>query len=182
MDEKYRPVLGRFAGIDRGGAYSSEALVYTDLYGTPRILNGAIDIGAVEYDWRPKFAEELGKRFTVTYASPSVTTNAGGGLVMGDVRGAPALPMIALPYVVGTVSRAGKYELAFSLTGGSLAVYAGDALVAESSDPGDQAMVFRIADATEEIRFVFTPVASDTLGAAVLKQFASACGFSIDFR
>ena len=174
----YRPKLGSFAGIDAGeAAYSSDALGDKDFYGTPRVLNGAIDIGAVEYDWRPKFSTELGKRFTVTWASPSVTTNASGGLVMDGGQGASDLQCVA-----GTVSNAGSYELAFSLTGGSLVVYVGDALVKESSGLGDQMVAFRVSDATQEIRFVFTPDASDTPGAAVLKQIASARGFSIDFR
>ncbi|MBQ2630374.1 MAG: hypothetical protein IJG13_11915, partial [Kiritimatiellae bacterium] len=58
----YSPVLGSFVGIDKGNAAAaSEAVGDTDIYRTPRILNGALDIGAVEYDWRPAFARELGK-------------------------------------------------------------------------------------------------------------------------
>ena len=174
----YKPNPGSIA-IDYGDneLASFDLARETDILGTPRVLNVNVDVGAVEYDWRSKFAQELYRRFTITEASPSVTTNAAGGLVIGGGEGLPALP-----YVAGTFSSAGKYELALSLTGGSLAVYAGDALVAESSDPGDQAMVFRITDATEEIRFVFTPDASDTPGAAVLKQLASARGFVMDFK
>ncbi len=174
----YTPDLGSVA-IDSGdNALASFDLAREkDILGTPRVLNAQIDIGAVEYDWRPKFSTELGRRFAVTYASPSVTTNASGGLVMDGGQGASDLPCVA-----GTVPNAGSYELAFSLTGGSLAVYVGDALVKESSGTGDQLVAFRVSNVTQEIRFVFTPDASGTPGAAVLKQFVCGRGFSVIFR
>ena len=118
VDSGYRPILGSFVGIDAGdAAYATEALGDTDIYGTPRILNGAIDMGAVEHDWRPTFNAELGRRFKLDYVSPMVTTNATGGLLVPD--GA----------VVGTVGMAGPYAIAFTLTGGSLSVYVGGELV-----------------------------------------------------
>ena len=164
----YSPVLGSFAGIDRGNAeVSSEALGDTDIYGTPRILNGALDIGAVEYDWRPTFAAELGRRFTMTYASPSVTTNATGGLLVPD--GA----------VAGAANSGGPYAIAFSLTGGSLAVYVGGELAGESSGTGEQSIQFRVANAADEIKFVYT---TDAQSVAVLKRFSGAGGFTVSFR
>ena len=168
VDSEYRPIFGQFAGIDAGdAAYSSAALGDTDLLGTPRILNGAIDIGAVEYDWRPTFAGELGRRFTVTYASPSVTTNATGGL------------RVPAGEVAGTVASADPYLLTFELSGGSLAVYVGDALAGTCSGTGEQSMRFIVSDPADEIRFVYTPEAGST---AVLKKFSGARGFSISFR
>ena len=168
VDSEFRPVFGSFAGIDRGdNSVSTEALGDTDIYGTPRILNGALDIGAVEYDWRPAFAAALGRRFTMTYASPSVTTNATGGLLVED--GA----------VAGTANSVGSYAIAFALTGGSLAVYVGGELAGESSGTGEQSIQFRVANADDEIKFVYTPEAQST---AVLKRFSGAGGFSISFR
>ena len=169
VDSKtYSPILGKFAGIDKGDAsVASAALGDTDFLGTPRVLNGQIDIGAVEYDWRPKFSEELGRRFTVTYASPSVTTNLTGGLLVPD--GA----------VAGKVTSAGPYAIAFTLTGGSLAVYVGGELAGESSGTGEQSIRFTVANAADEIRFVYTPEAGST---AVLKKFSGARGFSISIR
>ena len=125
VDSEYRPILGSFAGIDAGdSSVSSAELGDRDVYRTPRILNGAIDIGAVEYDWRPAFTHEIGKRFNVTYTSPTVTTNATGGVKLdGDVGtlGDRALPVC----IAGTVVSAGPYEISFGLTGGALAVYVG---------------------------------------------------------
>ena len=168
VDSEFRPIFGSFAGIDRGDiSVSTEALGDTDIYGTARILNGALDIGAVEYDWRPAFAAELGRRFTMTYASPSVTKNETGGLLVED------------GVVAGTANSAGSYAIVFSLTGGSLAVYVDGELAGESSGTGEQSIPFRVANAADEIKFVYTPGAQST---AVLKRFSGAGGFSISFR
>ncbi len=161
VDERYCPKLGSFAGIDRGAVASPGD---TDVYGTPRVLNGTIDIGAVEYDWRPAFGNMLGTRFTVESVSPSVTTNATGGLLVSDGE------------VAGKVISAGPYGISFNVTGGSLAVYVGEALVGESSGTGDQSIRFIVTDAADEIRFVAAG------GAVILKQFSGARGFSISFR
>ncbi len=181
VDSEYRPVFGQFAGIDKGDAsFSSAALGDTDFYGTPRILNGQIDIGAVEYDWRPTFNAEIGRRFTMTYASPTVTTNATGGVKLdGDIG---ALGDRALPVcVAGTVTSAGPYEFRFEMTGGSAAVYVGGALAGEASGTGEQSIRFNVPDAAAEIRFTFTPDEQNP-GAAILRKFAGARGFSISFR
>ena len=168
LDAEYRPILGSFVGIDRGEeAYSPDALVATDILGTPRILNGAIDIGAVEYDWRPTFSASIGRRFKIADVSPSVTTNATGGLRVQE------------GLVAGTATSAGPYEIFFDVTGGSLAVYVGGVLVGESSGAGEQSIRFIVANATDKIRFVYTPEAGST---AVLKKFSGARGFSISLR
>ena len=181
VDSEYRPVLGSNMGIDAGDAsVSSAALGDTDIYGTPRILNGAIDIGAVEHDWRPTFAAELGRRFTMTYASPSVTTNATGGLRLdGDVGtlGERALPVC----IAGMATSAGPYEFRFEMTGGSAQVYVGGVLAGEASGAGAQSIRFDVPDAAAEIRFTFTPD-TQNLGAAILRKFAGARGFSVTIR
>jgi len=178
VDSEYRPVLGKFVGIDRGDAsFASAEVGDIDFYGTPRILNGAMDIGAVEYDWRPTFAAALGQRFTMTYASPSVTTNATGGVKLGGGQGLPALPVC----VAGTVTSPGPYAFTFALAGGSAAVYVGDELAGEASGSGEQSIQFNVPDAAAEIRFVFTPDAQNP-GAAILRKFASALGFTLIYR
>lgn len=166
----YRPILGSFAGIDAGdAAYSSEALGDRDLYDTPRVLNAQIDIGAVEYDWRPVFAQAVGKRLTITDASPSVTTNAAGGLL---------IPSGAL---AGTVAMGGYYySFTFAISGGTLEAFVGDASAGVYS-AGEQTITLEIPNSTTEFRFVFTPDA-ETPGAAILRQLVSNKGFVISFR
>ena len=181
VDAEFRPVFGSFAGIDAGDASVSAAEVGdTDMYKTPRILNGAIDVGAVEYDWRPKFGSEIGRRFTVTYASPTVTTNATGGVKLDGATG--ALGDRALPVcIAGTANEAGPYAFTFAVAGGSAAMYVGGILVGEASGAGEQSIRFDVPDAAAEIRFVFTPD-QENPGAVLLRKFAGARGFSISFR
>ena len=180
VNSEYRPVFGSFTGIDAGDAsYSTDALGDKDAFGTPRILNGALDIGAVEYDWCPTFNAEIGRRFKLTYASPTVTTNATGGLRLdGDVGtlGERALPVC----IAGTVTSAGPYTFTFEMTGGSAAVYVGGVLAGEASGTGEQLIHFDVPDAAAEIRFVFTPDAQNP-GAVLLRKFAGGRGFSIIF-
>ena len=47
-----------------------------DVVGRSRIVNGAIDIGACEYDWLADYSAALGKRVAVTEAAPSVVETA----------------------------------------------------------------------------------------------------------
>lgn len=167
VDGRYRPVLGSFAGIDCAGATRSDELGDRDLYGTPRILNGAVDIGAVEYDWRPAFAQAVGRRLTFTDVSPSVTTNATGGL------------LLASPCeIAGTVSEGGKYSLEFDLLGGTIDVYVGDIKLSTLASVGRQAVVVNIPDATTEFRLVCMP-GPGSPGMAVLSRIAVSKGFMI---
>ncbi len=176
VDESYRPVLGEFVGIDAGDvALSSNLIGDSDILGTPRILNGRLDIGAVEYDWRPSFADEIGKRFNLTYASPAVTTNVTGGLKLGDE--ATVQPV----FIAGKVSSAGPYAFKFNLTGGNAAVYVAGVLVGESSGSGEQSIRFNVPDTAAEIRFVFIPD-DENSGAVIISRFAGARGFSINIR
>ena len=176
VDESYRPVFGEFVGIDAGDvALSSNLIGDSDILGTPRILNGRLDIGAVEYDWRPSFADEIGKRFSLTYASPAVTTNVTGGLKLGDE--ATVQPV----FIAGKVSSVGPYAFKFNLTGGNAAVYVAGVLVGESSGSGEQSIRFNVPDTAAEIRFVFIPD-DENSGAVIISRFAGARGFSINIR
>ena len=53
----------------------------------------------------------------------------------------------------------------------SFAVYVGGELAGESSGTGEQSILFTVANAADEIRFVYTPEAGST---AVLKKFSGA--------
>ncbi|MCQ2391987.1 MAG: DUF1565 domain-containing protein [Kiritimatiellae bacterium] len=86
VDADYMPVLGEFAGIDQGDLSLSDGTLFTDtdINGGQRIRNGRIDIGAVEYDWRPNYAAVLDRRATVTAASPSVVLDANAAITLTD--------------------------------------------------------------------------------------------------
>ncbi|MDD4017545.1 MAG: hypothetical protein PHV28_06325, partial [Kiritimatiellae bacterium] len=66
LDAARTPVKGSCDALDAGNnaylnlfpaQFAHEALV--DFYGNPRVLGGAVDVGAVEYDWRKDFAYDL---------------------------------------------------------------------------------------------------------------------------
>ncbi len=175
VDSAYRPLFGEFAGIDAGAATPAAALGDKDVYGAPRVMNGAVDIGAVEYDWRPAFAQELGRRAVLTDVSPAVTTNAAGGLlILGGEEEAPG-------FVAGTVTEGGPYTFTFDLSGGTLEAFVGGARKGVYSAAGEQKIRLNIPDAATEFRLVFTPDA-ESPGSVVLKRVASAKGFIISFR
>ena len=88
LDENYRPLPGS-AGVDRvtaeelteatGGKLPTDK----DLSGFQRMMNGKIDVGALEADWRGEYAKMLdgsGRRIAVTAATSGVTTNDIGGV------------------------------------------------------------------------------------------------------
>ena len=180
LDADYRPVLGSYIGIDAGDASANRGTYDKDAFGNPRILNGAIDIGAVEYDWRPKFAQELGRSFRMTYASPTVTTNETGGVLIPAACG--TLGDRAVPRCVAVAPTAtGKYELRFRLDGGSAEVYVGGVLAEEASGAGEHSVRLNVADVADEIRFVFTPDVEDA-GSALLRALCRANGFSVTIR
>ena len=130
LDADYRPILGTSVAIDYGdNALYEEAhaiLGETDILGTQRIYNGAIDVGAAEADWRATYAADiLGRKFAVGTADAQVRESdldktvliPAGASLSGTLRG-----------------RAGgetPYLLKFVVPeGGSLTVTAGEASTA----------------------------------------------------
>lgn len=144
-------------------------LASCDVYGSPRILNGAVDLGAAEYDWRPTFSQAAGKRVALSDVSPFVVTNAAGGLVIPSGS------------VAGTVSAGGKYAFTFELSGGSLEAFVGGESKAVRSAAGGHKIVLDMPDAETEFRFVFTPDA-ESPGHAVLKGVGPGGGFVVCIR
>ena len=170
VDADYRPIPGAVSLIDNGDtAYVEASVGGVDVLGNQRISNGKMDIGAVEYDWCPVFSSELGRRFTVAQTSPSVTTNASGGIVVSD------------GFVAGTVRSEGPYRLVIDMTGGSAEVYVGNVLAGECSGAGSHSIRFKVSDPADEIRIVFTPDEENS-APAVIKAVANARGFILGIR
>lgn len=84
LDAEGRPVVGACAAVDAGDdALNSAYVGKADLLGGARVSNVRLDIGALEGDWRPVFARAIRRsRVTVSEASPAVTTNAEGKVVL----------------------------------------------------------------------------------------------------
>ena len=82
LDGDWRPVIGESPAVDAGSneAYFGMTSCETDLTSMQRIMNGAIDCGALEADWRGRFARDISRsrRFAVVLASPAVTETEAG--------------------------------------------------------------------------------------------------------
>lgn len=55
-----------------------------DLNGVPRVLNGRIDIGAAEYDWRTDYARDIRGKVVVAEATSNVVETAAKNVRLGD--------------------------------------------------------------------------------------------------
>ena len=162
--------------IDAGDvSYLPEALGDTDLAGGQRVYNGAMDIGCFEFDWRPKYAADLGKGVAVASASPKVFEGVGGVVT---------LPGGSLE--AGWSNAAGKqrgYSGTMRVTGnGTLTVTRnGEAFKTVTSADGEQTFQFFSSAAQEELAFAYAPGEGDT-GAALLSSFAASQGLTIILR
>ena len=165
----YRLLPGSVA-IDAGdnSFVSGEIEGAKDIHGTPRVLNAKIDIGAVEYDWRPAFADRIGRRLVLTDVSPTVTTNAAGGLI---------IPSGA---VAGTVSSKGFYDFTFDVSGGTLEVTFGGEVVG-TYPAGAHTVRVRALDPAKEFRFAFLADAENP-GAAIIKSVYMLKGMVLSIR
>ena len=77
VDEDGRPIVGANLAADAADAALSSKLADTDLSGRQRIYNGALDIGALEADWRGVYAADIGgQTMEVTEATPGVVESA----------------------------------------------------------------------------------------------------------
>ena len=79
VDANYRPIIGENVAIDVLPLASEDESVRsaTDAYGEQRVFNGARDLGALDADWRPRYAKRLGALgISVTAADPAVVETA----------------------------------------------------------------------------------------------------------
>jgi hypothetical protein len=179
LDEEGRPVSRASAAVDMGcnDDYAFVNAGDCDMDGNQRIYNGIIDAGCWEYDWRRDFAGRLGSQtsLAVTSASPSVTTNAIGGLrLSGDgcalnVRWTDA----------GACTK--RYVFTAGVTGtGTLSVYRDGAVEPWTvlvADDGQTGLMFDSAAAENRLSFVFSGE-----GSAELSSFAKHMGTVITIR
>jgi hypothetical protein len=79
------------------------------------------------------------------------------------------------------VTSADEYSITFNVTDGIFAVYVGGEMVGESLGLGEQAIRFKVTNASDEVKLVFTPDAGGQ-GKAILANLSRVHGFSIIFR
>lgn len=127
VDADYRPVLGRNAAIDAGtldgfAYYPAGASQTTDATGGQRVYDGRIDVGAVEADWRPRFAQDIrASGIAVAAAAPEVFEAAGGKVRIPSGSLETTLTGGARSKVIVTVALHGAGALTATVDGAELA-------------------------------------------------------------
>ena len=177
LDANGAPLKGSIA-VDGGDiSWYDAAAGDKDVNGGQRVYNGAIDVGAVEYDWRPDYKALLtdSRRLAVTAASPEVEAAVGGVYLPGG----------ELTAEVSDTRAAGGTgcELTARVTGtGTLAVRVGDVTVRElTAADGETSLKLRTTGLATSFVCAYTPGENET-GGAYVGPFAVANGLTLIFR
>ena len=170
------PVIGQNVGIDMANPeyINADIVGNVDLLGGQRIYNGAMDIGAIEADWRPRYGNALGRHLDVTRADPDVVESVGGVLVTnGALCATWANPS----------GESRRYDFSATVTGnGMLTVLLdGEAFANLTAADGAQTLTFESASPSKSLSFSYAPGEGDT-GGALLASFRRIDGFQIIFR
>lgn len=172
LDDTITPVKGECSAIDEGADYTSlypagyEDWAKVDLYGSPRVLNGTIDVGAVEYDWRKDYAKDVYKRLSCSAASPAVV-EADGKVRLADGTS------VTFGWQEG--ARIAPLSVPVKVSGGALAVRVNGVIVATLT--GDGTWEYETPTAADAIEFAY-----DGAGFAELAAGRSAQGLILLFR
>ena len=147
-----------------------------DALGGQRIYNGKLDIGAVEFDWRPLYANTLGGGFAqVPYASPDVVRSDDGDCVIIG-SGALQLDMGGNPD-----GRNMRYAIPVEVLGdGTLSVILnGDVIASCTAADGSRLLEFRNTFARNTLEFSYD---GNDDGARISSMVRDAPNFVITFR
>ena len=87
FDAEGRPIAGANPAIDKGDLtqFRESICGAFDASGFQRVMNGTMDIGALEADWRGRYRKDLKVRLgEVLAATPGIVENAQGKVVLSD--------------------------------------------------------------------------------------------------
>ena len=177
LDTDGMPLKGSLA-VDNGDqAWYDAGAGDKDVRGGQRVYNGAIDVGAFEYDWRPDYTAQLtgSRRLSVTAATPEVVSAEGGVYLPGGELTVTATDPRAAG---GTMC-----ELTARVTGtGTLAVRVGDRTLRElTAADGESALKLNTTGLLTDIVCAYTPGENET-GGAYVSSVAVNDGMFIIFR
>ena len=118
-----------------------------DVYGNPRRSNGGMDIGAVETDWRPRYAATLGGRISVPEISWEAVETSTPGVMLHDGNS------MTIEWPFGASLRRARGVVKFCVAEGAMlkVVRNGSEIASYASGFGEM----RIADVSELERLVF---------------------------
>ena len=177
LDENFRPMAGSFL-IDFFATTNVHAMFEgRDVVGGQRVYNGALDVGAYEYDWRADYAATLGgRRVSVSRADPGVVKD--GTRVRID---AGTLELLASS---GITSQPTRYVFPLQVTGtGTLTVMLNGELVATfTSADGEAEFVCRNKLPSNAFAFDYVPGADETGSAYVGAASIRAPGFIMSLK
>lgn len=176
LDAEGRPLLDGPAADKADASWYPAEWGDRDVLGGQRVYNGALDIGAVEGDWRPAYAATLSasSRLRVTAADPSVKLSDDGTGVV--------IPSGKLNLTWG---RGVEYPGTFNAVvtgGGVLTISRAGEVIAEvrAGDSGE----FKLDNlaAGTPLEFSYAPGAAGNEGQATLSSFKISTGFAILIR
>ena len=174
----YRPVVGSNAAIDRGDATIMPSYINDgmDLSGGPRIMNGAMDIGALEADWRPVYSWYIGgRRLSVTNVSSEVYANDAHEV---------CLPSGSIGGTIDVAQAPSRwFEMSFRVTGdGTFTIYIdGTPVGVYTYAAGVQSARIPLPANAFGVRFEYVPGVNDA-GSAIISSARVARGFTLSFR
>lgn len=147
----------------------------TDVWGNQRVWNGRMDIGAVEADWRDRYAAGVSgsRKFSVVKATAGVTETEGG-----KVRIADGEELVA--EWANRSLRMARYSLAFDVTGNGTVslVVNGETTVCSGSGKS----FVHTFDSASELNEIAIGYEGDDCGYVTLVSCSRSCGTLISIR
>ena len=169
LDAEGRPVIGHNAAVDSANAeyYGMDEYGDKDLSGAMRIMNGKLDAGALEADWRDVYADSISggsRAFSVVSASQNVV-----GAVGSPVKLHPGQRLETAWKKQG--DRLATYTTTFRVTGnGTLTVTVDGKAYTYTSDDGDVTLKVLSKANLLDIAFAYVGGKSDTGFAEILSS------------
>ena len=146
-DALYTPAYDSAAANAANMDYVKDFELDGDVYGNPRRSNGGMDIGAVETDWRPRYAATLGGKISVPEVSWDAVETSTPGVMLHDGNS------MSVEWPFGASFRRARGVVKFCVAEGAVLKVVRNGLQAESYGSGLGEM--RIADVSELERLVF---------------------------
>ena len=146
---------------DNGGVRDAQ-----DLAGVSRVMNGTVDVGAFEYDWRPTYATDIRRTLVdVVSVTPSVYETDRKSVALGKPGEGGALAVERRPEAFEGVDAVYR----FLVTGnGVLTVRSGDAVLGAFVAAAEPQKL-KVAAGVTGLTFAYEPGAGDTGTAELLR-------------